>query len=141
MLALDPVYKGDETAFCQAYRRSEYAPDLREPWFKEQETTPTSTSAPNPAPSSPGVGNPATPCAGTRTLRVPLRIPHSRHDRILWARITANGKQVALLRGRQLRRPHALRGMPRNKRVRVQVLERTARRNTLLSVRTYVRAC
>ena len=37
MLALDPVYKGDEAAFCAAYRRSEYAPDLREPWFKERE--------------------------------------------------------------------------------------------------------
>ena len=37
MLELDPLYKGDEAAFCAAYRRSEYAPDLREPWFKEQQ--------------------------------------------------------------------------------------------------------
>jgi hypothetical protein len=139
MLALDPVYKGDEAAFCQAYRRSEYAPDLREPWFKEQETTPTST----PNPSAPGAGGsePKAPCTGTRTLRIPLRIPHSRHDRILWARVTANGKQVALLRGRKLLRPHALAGVPRNTRVRVEVLERTAKRNTLLSVRTFRRAC
>ena len=35
MLELDPVYKGDEDGFCAAYRRSEYAPALREPWFKE----------------------------------------------------------------------------------------------------------
>ena len=33
LVALDPVYKGDEEAFCAAYQRSEYAPDLREPWF------------------------------------------------------------------------------------------------------------
>jgi CubicO group peptidase (beta-lactamase class C family) len=38
MLALDPVYKDDEAAFCDAYRSSEYAPTLREPWFKERRT-------------------------------------------------------------------------------------------------------
>ncbi|WP_354698199.1 hypothetical protein DSM112329_03864 [Paraconexibacter sp. AEG42_29] len=33
MLPFDPVYAGDEAGFCKAYRASEYAPDLREPWF------------------------------------------------------------------------------------------------------------
>jgi CubicO group peptidase (beta-lactamase class C family) len=32
LVALDPVFAGDEDAFCEAYRRSDHAPDLREPW-------------------------------------------------------------------------------------------------------------
>jgi CubicO group peptidase (beta-lactamase class C family) len=47
LVALDPVYEGDETAFCEAYRRSEYAPDLREPWFAEGASSPP-RSAPAP---------------------------------------------------------------------------------------------
>ena len=33
LLKYDPVYRNDEAGFCAAYRRSEYAPSLREPWF------------------------------------------------------------------------------------------------------------
>ncbi len=33
MLPFDPKYPNDEAGFCAAYRSSEYAPDLREPWF------------------------------------------------------------------------------------------------------------
>ena len=29
VVALDPVYQGDEEAFCEAYRRGAYAPDLK----------------------------------------------------------------------------------------------------------------
>jgi CubicO group peptidase (beta-lactamase class C family) len=32
LVALDPKFKGDEEAFCAAYQRSAYAPDLRDPW-------------------------------------------------------------------------------------------------------------
>ncbi|MBW3658497.1 MAG: beta-lactamase family protein [Actinobacteria bacterium] len=32
LVAHDPVFPGDEAAFCDAYRRSEHAPDLRSPW-------------------------------------------------------------------------------------------------------------
>jgi hypothetical protein len=32
LVALDPVYSGDEAGFCNAYRRSAYAPDLISPW-------------------------------------------------------------------------------------------------------------
>lgn len=32
LVALDPTYKGDEEAFCAAYQRSAYAPDLFDPW-------------------------------------------------------------------------------------------------------------
>jgi hypothetical protein len=35
LIALDPVYKGDEAAFCDAYRRSAYAPDLLSAWGAE----------------------------------------------------------------------------------------------------------
>lgn len=34
LVALDPVYAGDEAGFCAAYQRSEHAPDLR-PWSKK----------------------------------------------------------------------------------------------------------
>jgi len=29
VIALDPMYQGNEAAFCEAYARSRYAPDLR----------------------------------------------------------------------------------------------------------------
>jgi CubicO group peptidase (beta-lactamase class C family) len=32
LVALDPTYSGDEAGFCDAYRRSAYAPDLLSPW-------------------------------------------------------------------------------------------------------------
>jgi CubicO group peptidase (beta-lactamase class C family) len=32
LVALDPVFEGDEDAFCEAYRRSVHAPDLLDPW-------------------------------------------------------------------------------------------------------------
>lgn len=32
LIAMDPVYKGDEAAFCEAYRTGQYAPDLLSPW-------------------------------------------------------------------------------------------------------------
>jgi hypothetical protein len=32
LVALDPTYKGDEKAFCDAYANNAYAPDLQAPW-------------------------------------------------------------------------------------------------------------
>ena len=32
LVALDPVFAGDEAAFCKAYKRSRYAPDLLDAW-------------------------------------------------------------------------------------------------------------
>ncbi len=32
LVALDPTFAGDEEAFCAAYQRSAYAPDLLDPW-------------------------------------------------------------------------------------------------------------
>ena len=34
LVALDPRFSGDEEAFCAAYRRSAYAPDLLDPWSR-----------------------------------------------------------------------------------------------------------
>jgi hypothetical protein len=32
LIAMDPKYKGDEAAFCKAYREGTYAPDLISAW-------------------------------------------------------------------------------------------------------------
>jgi hypothetical protein len=32
LVALDPKYKGDDKAFCDAYGNNKYAPDLQTPW-------------------------------------------------------------------------------------------------------------
>lgn len=32
LIAEDPVYRGNQAAFCNAYRSGSYAPDLRSPW-------------------------------------------------------------------------------------------------------------
>jgi CubicO group peptidase (beta-lactamase class C family) len=34
IVALDPTFKGNEAAFCKAYREGQYAPDLRSPWLR-----------------------------------------------------------------------------------------------------------
>ena len=62
LVAMDPVYKGDEAAFCEAYRRSQYAPDLREPWFSQPAASPPAETAPAPAPE------PAPPACSTGGL-------------------------------------------------------------------------
>lgn len=53
LVALDPVYRGNEAGFCAAYQRSEHAPDLLEPWFE-------------PAPDRSGPPAGAPPAAGAR---------------------------------------------------------------------------
>ena len=35
LIAMDPVFRGDEGAFCSAYRRGAHAPDLLSPWGPE----------------------------------------------------------------------------------------------------------
>ena len=35
LIAMDPKYKGNEVAFCKAYRESSYAPDLISAWGPE----------------------------------------------------------------------------------------------------------
>jgi CubicO group peptidase (beta-lactamase class C family) len=80
LVALDPVYKGDEAGFCAAYRRSDYAPDLREPWFKE--------SVP------PGVAT----CSSKRVLNA--TIPRPRRMRVRKVSVLLDGVPVAVARGK-----------------------------------------
>ena len=39
LVALDPKFQGDEEAFCNAYQRSAYAPDLLDPWSQSASAT------------------------------------------------------------------------------------------------------
>jgi CubicO group peptidase (beta-lactamase class C family) len=87
LVALDPDFAGDEDAFCEAYRRSEHAPDLREPWsaaasgpaapIEEAEPTPEPTAEPTAEPvattpdatpaATPATASPALPATGPVT--------------------------------------------------------------------------
>jgi hypothetical protein len=40
LVALDPMYKGDEKAFCEAYANNKYAPDLQTPWVAPYDAPP-----------------------------------------------------------------------------------------------------
>ncbi|MEX1164183.1 MAG: hypothetical protein WEB03_11445 [Nitriliruptor sp.] len=58
LVALDPAFEGDEDAFCEAYQRSAYAPDLLDPW---------SASASQAAPADqPHAGEDRAPTEGER---------------------------------------------------------------------------
>ena len=81
MLALDPIFKGDEDGFCAAYRRSDYAPDLREPWFKE--------SMPQPAGRT---------CASKRVVTITL--PRPRRMRARKVSVGLDGEPIAVKRGK-----------------------------------------
>jgi hypothetical protein len=41
LVAHDPTYKGDESAFCEAYAGNRYAPDLPSPWVAPYDPVPT----------------------------------------------------------------------------------------------------
>lgn len=72
LVALDPVYTGDEEAFCAAYKASTHAPDLLEPWFQPAGTRATPVAAPQPvaapADSGPGAPTEAAPSTAPRGL-------------------------------------------------------------------------
>jgi CubicO group peptidase (beta-lactamase class C family) len=91
MLKFDPVYKGDEEGFCAAYRRSEYAPDLREPWFKERSSAPGATA--------PGGRR---RCTSRRRLRI--TIPRRRGMKVRRVSVRLDGKRVAVRRTKRGRR-------------------------------------
>jgi CubicO group peptidase (beta-lactamase class C family) len=102
MLAFDPVYKGDEEGFCAAYRRSDYAPDLREPWFKESAVA----GEPPAPPAPPTAARPA--CTSTR--RFTIRLHRPRGLRIRSVSVLVSGRPARVLRGRRLRAVVDLRG-------------------------------
>jgi CubicO group peptidase (beta-lactamase class C family) len=86
LVAMDPVYAGDEAGFCEAYKASAHAPDLLEPWFQPARTrtpgggtsvapaAPAAPAAPQvvapPAAAPPAEAAPAAAAApaGTRAL-------------------------------------------------------------------------
>ena len=82
MLKFDPVYKDDEAGFCAAYRRSDYAPDLREPWFKESAAPPGPRSTPSRS---------ARRCASRR--RLTITVPRPRGMRV--RRVTVAARRQA----------------------------------------------
>ena len=41
LVALDPMFKGDETGFCELYAANSYAPDLQSPWVAPYDPVPT----------------------------------------------------------------------------------------------------
>ena len=95
MLEFDPLYKGDEAGFCAAYRRSEYAPDLREPWFGESATPPAAEAAPS------GSAPPAEArCTSSRRLKITVRRPRGMRVRRVSVRL--DGKVVRVRRGRRI---------------------------------------
>ena len=112
MLPFDPVYKDDETGFCAAYRRSDYAPDLREPWFKESGAPPAVAAAESggsePAPSSAPAPVPAQPCTSRRRLRITVRRPRGMKVRRVSVRL--DGRAVRVRRGRPITAVIDLRG-------------------------------
>jgi len=94
-----------------------------------------------PAPSASGSTRPAARlpssrrCASRRSFRIRVnRVP--RGDRIRSAVVTVNGKRVKVVRGKRLRAPANLRGLPKGA-FRVTVTVRTVRGRTFRSARTY----
>src|SRR4051812_30164091 len=95
ILKYDPLYKDDEAGFCAAYRRSDYAPDLREPWFKETGAPPATVEA----------GSPAEPAAEPASSSAPRRCTSRRRLTIALPKRTVSvrvdGKAVPIRRGRR----------------------------------------
>jgi CubicO group peptidase (beta-lactamase class C family) len=106
LVALDPVFKGDEAAFCEAYKRSDYAPSLREPWSK-QAATPATPVTPAPA------------CTSTRVVRLAIRRPRGMKVRAV--AVSLDGKRVKVRRGRKYRAVIDLRGRPGPGTVKVRI--------------------
>ena len=98
LLKYDPVYTNDEAGFCGAYRRSEYAPSLREPWFKEQ-----------PAPA----GQPPRRCTSRRRVKITIRRP--RGMKVRKVRVTLDGRRMRVVRGKRIRAVIDLRGRAKGK--------------------------
>ena len=116
LLKYDPVYKNDAAGFCAAYRRSDYAPSLREPWFKEQ-------SAP--------AGQPPRRCTSRRRFKITIRKP--RGMKVRKVRVTLDGRRIRVVRGKRMRALVDLRGRPPGKAV-VRIRLTGTRRGTPATV-------
>lgn len=125
LLAHDPEYRGDDAGFCAAYRRSEYAPALREPW---------SASAASDA------GPPAA-CVSRR--RVVLHVARPRGVTVRRVRATIDGRAVAVTRkGGRYRVVADLRGRgPGRAVVRLRVEGRRAGKAVVVRTTRAFRTC
>ena len=113
MLKYDPVYRDDEAGFCGAYRRSDYAPDLREPWFSDTGAKPAAAGGTPAKPADPrfAASDPRTPpakCVSTRRFTLTVRRP--RGMRVRKARILLDGVPLRVRRGKLITALVDLRG-------------------------------
>jgi CubicO group peptidase (beta-lactamase class C family) len=111
MLPFDPIYKNDEAGFCAAYKRSEYAPSLREPWFPDTGSKPAvaggEPTKPQPASATPE-GAVARPCTSRRRLTITVRRP--RGMRIQRIAVSLDGRPIRVRKGRRITAVVDLRG-------------------------------
>jgi hypothetical protein len=89
MLKYDPVYTNDEAGFCGAYRRSDYAPDLREPWFGKPATAPAPQISDTVAKTVLGV---APRCVSRR--RLTLTVPRPRGMKVQRVMVLLDGVRI-----------------------------------------------
>ena len=112
LLAHDPVYKDDEAGFCAAYRRSDYAPSLREPWFKEH---PDTARAPRPVGLTvlpqPSQGAESRSCASRRRIRIRIKRPRGMKVRRVTVKVDGRAIRVRK-RGKRRTAIVDLRGRP-----------------------------
>jgi CubicO group peptidase (beta-lactamase class C family) len=136
MLPFDPVYKGNEAGFCAAYRASDYAPDLREAWFKESVPQPAPASGPAALPVAP----PVPACVTKRVQTITIRKPRGMKVRQVSVRL--DGKRVRVRRGKRMTAVIDLRGRaPGLAVVRIRVTGvRRGKRATANTTRTF-RTC
>jgi hypothetical protein len=127
MLPFDPLYKDDEAGFCAAYRRSDYAPDLLEPWFKDTGTPPAAVGE---APQRQA----APVCTSRRRVVITIRRPRGMRVRSISVRL--DGRPAPFRRGRRIRALVDLRGRgPGTAVVRIR-LDGTRRGQRARSVQT-----
>ena len=103
------------------------------PAAQQAPVQPAGLGGPPPAPSAAAL--PSVACQSRRSFRIRLHRV-GRHDRIVSAVVTVDGRRVKVLHGRRLRAAINLRGLPRGT-FRVMVTVHTARGHVRQSARTY----
>jgi hypothetical protein len=100
-----------------------------------QQPQPQPTAQQPPPPAAGGVaGTQQKKCVSRRIFRIRLRIPKGK--KALSATVRVNGKKVRVVRGKRLRAPVRLRGLPKGK-IRVRITIRLANGRKISGVRTY----
>jgi len=128
-------YLRDELGQIPAERR----PSLRfiyDPYDYLRPSILTFELPPTPVAGLPAPGSPAgRECRSRRRFRIRIREPH--RGRVTRATVYVNGRRVKVVRGRRLRAPIDLRGLPRG-RFTVRVVGRTSTGRTISETRRYV---